>query len=103
MGPERHLVRCVPGRGLLFALVLAACHAPSDGTCVDAPFTVRDSAGVVIATTGECDALRPLGWEVALEPDLELGGEEDPPFFGARDVRRLANGTLARSSSLPQI
>ena len=78
MGPVRHLVRCVPCRGLRFALVLAACHTPSDGTCVDAPFTVRDSAGVVIATTGECDALRPLGWSVALEPDLELGKKRTP-------------------------
>jgi hypothetical protein len=91
-------VRYDPARGLLFALVLAACHAPSDGTCVDAPFTVRDSAGVVIATTGECDAHRPVGWSVALEPDLELGGDgrdEASEFFRIQGARQLANGVLA--------
>jgi hypothetical protein len=98
MGPVRYLVRYDPSRGLLFALVLAACHAPSDGTCVDAPFTVRDSAGVVMATTGECDARRPVGWVVETHPEPELGGDgrgEASEYFRIQGARQLANGVLA--------
>ena len=92
--PLRRAVALPPGV-LAATLLLVACQEGSNQACISAPFTARDSAGVVIATTGECDARRPVGWVVALEPDLELGGEEEPPFFGARGVRRLQDGTIA--------
>lgn len=80
------------------AILLASCHEGPGGRCTAAPFTIWDSADVQVATTGGCDALRPLGWQVDTNPDLDLGGygvEGEPPFFEAGDARQLRNGTLA--------
>jgi len=85
-------------RVLLAVLGAAACQNPPGRTCVDSPFTVQDSAGVQIVTTGECDARRSLGWVVEALPELELGGEGRggaSEFFRIRGARQLANGMLA--------
>lgn len=84
--------------GPVAAILLASCHEGPGRSCTAAPLTIRDSADVQVSTTGGCDALRPLGWQVDTHPDLDLGGhgvEGEPPFFEARDVRQLRNGTLA--------
>ena len=86
------------GTSLLAALFAAGCAQPTEEPCRSAPFAMGDSAGVEVASTGGCEALRPLGWEVELRPDVSLGGEASEPasqFFRIRGARQLANGMLA--------
>lgn len=85
------------GRSLLTTLLAAACAQPSGEPCRSAPFARWDSAGVEVASTGGCEALGPLGWEVDGRADLSLGGEVSDPasqFLRIRGARQLTNGML---------
>jgi hypothetical protein len=81
--------------GTAFALLavglLAGCGTPSTG---QPAATVKDSLGVRLVDANWDHA---SGFEVAAEPDLILGGTDDPvlTFYGVRDITLIGDDLLA--------
>ena len=74
-------------------------QSPDDRATEAGPtFTVRDSAGVLIATTRGTTARTPIGWVVDPDPEYRLGavdGEEPYLFTRVRGARQLSDGRVA--------
>lgn len=86
---------------------LIACGPAGDSSAAgssSADFTVRDSAGIVVAVTSGSAAHSALGWQVDTLPDLEIGvtgelsGDEPAQrwytFHRIGGVRQLADGRI---------
>jgi len=76
----------------------AGPFGPCDHQDVNHPeFTEADSAGIRVLETACALVDRDLGWTVEVEPDLQIGGGEDPDtqFSEIRGVAALADGGVA--------
>lgn len=87
-------VRQLSAAVLVAALV--ACGGGGDGGAHPTA-AVRDSAGVRIVESPAALADRELGWTVAPEPSLDVGGDEAPEtqFYQVTGAARLSDGGVA--------
>ncbi len=78
-------------RRLSVLVVAIACASPSDNRQ-----QVVDSAGVRVASYS-ASATPPSTWQLAADPLLQLGGDDDPAtiFSAIRGVARLSDGGVA--------
>jgi len=85
-------LRFAPG----FVLLLSACGEARTTHTV----AVRDSAGVRIVENQGMDALRPLGWRMSTEPEVEIGGaDREPVLSQVTGACRLSDGSIVVASS----
>jgi hypothetical protein len=89
------LLQAVPG-GFVALWVLPGVMACGGSSTPDARqgagFSQVDSAGVLLSITSGEKASAPLGWTVASEPDLVLGGHESDYFHQIQGLQRTPDG-----------
>lgn len=88
-------------RGAAWAVVslaLVSACSNADEASERAVVTVRDSAGVEIVESAERSWAPGEGWTVGTEPRLDLSEVSSTPeyeFYGATDVMRMPDGSIA--------